>query len=172
MEDWAAFGRSFTDFVELLGALAAPPDGKSPATISVLSGDIHFCYAAELLLRRGGGEAMSTKVHQLVSSPIRNALRPPESTAMHIGASRVARVIGRVLRRAAGRSAPPVEWRVDLGPVFANSVGELDFAGRSGSLLVLQTKAHEDDAPPKFDEGFRLDLCAGSRATALASAGA
>jgi hypothetical protein len=176
MEDWSSFVHSFDDFVEMLAAIADPGDEiPSPATISVLSGDIHFAYAAEVEFAFGRSSAdrhLASRVHQLVSSPMRNALRPPESTAMRLGASPVARLLGRVLRRGVLRRPPQLSWRIDLGPVFANSIGELTFEGRTASLLVLQARPHDDDAPPDFDRGFELDLVAGSRATALAAGGA
>ncbi|HSB87004.1 MAG TPA: hypothetical protein VLD86_11870 [Ilumatobacteraceae bacterium] len=176
MEDWAAFVHSFDDMVELLGAIADPPEGTpAPVTISVLSGDIHFSYAAEVQFQHGRSSKdrqLAGRVHQLVSSPIRNALRPPESTAMRLGASAVARVLGRVLRRAVLRPPPQLTWKIDLGPVFANSVGELTFDDRSASLLVLQVRPHDETQAPAFDRGFELDLVAGSRATALEGGGA
>jgi hypothetical protein len=175
MEDWASFVHSFDDFVELIGALADPPSGSCPATISVLSGDIHFSYATEIRFQHGRSSPdrqLTSRVHQLVSSPIRNALRPPESTAMRIGASRFARFIGRALRRAVHRPASTLSWDIDLGPVFANSLAELTFDGRAGRLLVLQAQTHKDDETPRFDEAFSLDLVAGSLSTALGGDGA
>jgi len=166
MEDWAAFSRSFDAFVELLGELADESRGAdAPATISVLSGDIHFSFASEI--RFPNEQRLASRIHQLVSSPIRNALRSPESTAMRLGTSVVARVIGRLLRRAAGRKPPSISWKVDLGPVFANCLSQISFNGRLAQLLVLQARPHVDDTPHAFDRAFELDLVAGSHASQL-----
>ena len=89
MEDWPAFHRSFAMFVELLEDLGDASRSDVPATISVLSGDIHFSYASEI--RFPDGREPRSRVHQLVNSPIRNALTPPERTAMRLGTSRFAR---------------------------------------------------------------------------------
>ena len=100
MEDWPSFAASFDRFVGLLTDVGSTARPHPPATISVLSGDIHFSYAAEVHI---AGAPMASKVHQLVNSPIRNSLTGPERTAMRLGKSRVAGGLGHVLRRAAGR---------------------------------------------------------------------
>ena len=165
MEDWAAFRGSFNALVDLLVEVGASSRRDAPATISVLAGDIHFSYASEIRFQR----PMTSRVHQLVSSPIRNALRPPESTAMRLAKSRIAAVLGRVLRRGAGRRRPSTSWKIDVGPVFANSLGELSFRSRSASLCILQACPHVDDAKPEFDELIEIDLVAGARSQAGAA---
>jgi hypothetical protein len=165
MEDWAAFNRSFDELAALLGDIASASEGgHGPATISVLSGDIHFSFAAEIQYPASGPSA--SRVHQLVSSPIRNALLGPERMAMRLGTSVVARSVGRVLRRLVGRRRPQMSWQIDLGPVFANSLGQLSFDGRAATLLVLQARPHTDNVLPAFDEVIEFDLVAGARAHA------
>jgi hypothetical protein len=159
MEDWSAFRASFNALVDLLEDLGASSRVGAPATISMLSGDIHFSYASEIRFP----QPMKSRVHQLVSSPIRNALRPPESTAMRLAKSQIAAVLGRVLRRGAGRRRPSTSWKIDVGPVFANSLGELSFRSRTARLVVLQALPHVDDAKPEFDEVIEVDLVAGAR---------
>jgi hypothetical protein len=171
LEDWAAFARSFDDLVGLLGEVAGEPGGDSgsaaaPSTISVLSGDIHFSFASEIHFP----QERSARVHQLVSSPIRNALRGPEKTAMRLGTSVVARAIGRTLRRLVARRRPDVSWRIDLGPVFANCMAQLSFDGRAARLLVLQSRPHADKVLPAFDQVYEFDLVAGARARRVGGA--
>ena len=161
MEDWSAFSRSFGTFVQLLCDLGARSREEAPATISVLAGDIHFSFAAEIGFP--DQHDVASRVHQLVSSPIRNALRPPESTAMRIGASWFAKIIGRGLRRAAGRRRSAVSWGIDLGPVFANSLGQIYFDRRAARLSILQAHPHEEAVKPGFDTVIDFDLVAGSR---------
>ena len=162
MEDWAAFRGSFNDLVDLLGEVGGSSRQDAPATISVLAGDIHFSYASEIRFP----QPMKSRVHQLVSSPIRNALKPPESTAMRLAKSRIAAVLGRILRRGAGRRRPALSWKIDIGPIFANSLGEITFDSRAASLCVLQACPHVDDAKPAFDELIEIDLVAGARSQA------
>ena len=163
MEDWSAFRASFDALVDLLAELGSSSRPDAPATISVLSGDIHFSYASEIRFP----QPMKSRVHQLVSSPIRNALRPPESTAMRLAKSRFAAILGRMLRRAAGRKRPPLVWQVDVGPIFANSLGEITFRSQTARLCILQACPHVDDAKPEFDEVIPIDLVAGARSHAL-----
>lgn len=163
MEDWAAFSRSFGAFVQLLHDLSAGSRAEAPATISVLAGDIHFSFAAEIQFP--DQHEVTSRVHQLVSSPIRNALMPPESTAMRLGASWFAKIIGRGLRRAAGRRPSAVSWGIDLGPVFDNSLGQIYFDRRTARLSVLQAHPHEETVKPGFDTVMEFDLVAGSRSS-------
>ena len=46
LEHWAAFGRSFGQFEELLTGLATGTYGRPPASVTVLGGDIHHSYLA------------------------------------------------------------------------------------------------------------------------------
>jgi hypothetical protein len=81
---------------------------------------------------------------------------------MRLGTSHFAGLIGRVLRRSAGRKRTRVSWGIDLGPVFANSLGQITFEGRSAQLSVLQARSHAEGVRPEFDTAFDLDLVAGS----------
>jgi hypothetical protein len=163
MEDWPAFIRSFDQFVELLQDVGARSRSAPPATISVLSGDIHFSYASELCFPTY--RKPSSRVHQLVNSPIRNALTPPERTAMRLGRSRLARVLGRVLRWAVRGQRRQVTWEADRGPVFGNCLGQISFEGRAAQLVLQQTCPYNEDAGPELKKVIELDLVAGSRST-------
>jgi len=44
LEHWAAFGASFAEFEQLLADLAAGAYGAAPATVTVISGDVHHSY--------------------------------------------------------------------------------------------------------------------------------
>ncbi len=160
LEDWPAFDRSFRALVELLGDLGATSPSEVPATISVLSGDIHFSYAAEI--RFPAERQVTSRIHQLVSSPIRNALTGPESTAMRLGTSKFAHRIGRFLRWAARRTSSPASWKVDVGPVFGNSLGHLTFDARSARLAIVQTRPGADDNRPDITEVLDCDLVTGA----------
>lgn len=164
MEDWPAFRASLNDLIDLLHDLGASARLEAPATISVLAGDIHFSYASEIRFPK----PMKSRVHQLVSSPIRNALKPPESTAMRLGTSRIAGALGRGLRRGVGRRRPAESWKIDVGPIFANCLSELSFQSRIAQLVVLQARPHVDDAKPEFDEVIEIDLVAGARSQSSA----
>jgi hypothetical protein len=164
MEDWPAFSESFESMVGLLRELGDTANPRTPATVSLLSGDIHFSYASEI--RFPDDHPIATRVHQLVSSPVRNALKPQERTVMRLGTSRFALHVGRLLRRTVRRPRAAVSWEMDLGPTFDNGLGELRFDGRSARLEVLGTKDYEADAPPELETVFEIDLVAGARSQA------
>ena len=88
MEDWPAFIRSFDAFVELLQDVG---DGsrrtrrrRSPCCPATSTSPTQRRSASPT------ARTPSSRVHQLVNSPIRNAFTPPERTAMRLGSSRFA----------------------------------------------------------------------------------
>lgn len=147
MEDWAAFGRSFDAINELIRRLAgsSSTDGRAPSSITVLSGDIHFSYWSEV---HQPGMSSTSRVHQLVNSPIRNALRPHERTLMRLAMSPIGAIVGRGLRRAIGRRRATPSWRMDRGPAFDNCLGEIVFNGRSALLTQEQSPPSADGSAP------------------------
>jgi hypothetical protein len=155
LEDWPAFARSFDALVTLLAELGARSRADAPATISVLSGDIHFSYHAELHFP--ADVQLRSRVHQIVNSPMRNALRPFERAAMRVVMSRVGGAVARGLRRAAGGRRPSVQWQLDHGPVFDNCIGELRFDGDAATVR-LESATNDDHDKPQLDIVFEVDL--------------
>ena len=140
-EDWSAFSRSFDALVELLATLGSADRADAPASISVLAGDIHFSYHAEIHFPV---DRLTSRIHQLVSSPIRNALTRTERTAMRLVMARLTGLLGRGLRRAVGRERTRVRWSLDHGPIWENCLGTLTITGRAARAVMEQ--ALPDDA--------------------------
>ncbi|GAA2334200.1 alkaline phosphatase D family protein [Dactylosporangium salmoneum] len=138
LEHWAAFGRSFDALSALLGQIAAGHGGVSPApaTINVLSGDVHHSYAARADL---GPEAVSA-VHQLTCSPVHNDMPKLVRPAMKFGWNPPAARMMRSLARTLGLRKPPVRWRKTAGPYFGNAVGLLLLEGRSAHVTIEGTR--------------------------------
>jgi hypothetical protein len=155
LEDWPAFGRSFDALVALLADLGSADRPSPPATISVLSGDIHFSYHSALDFPPAA--RVASRVHQVVNSPIRNALRPFERWAMRIATSRVGALIARGLRRSTGGRRPDVRWDLDHGPVFANCVGVLTFDGDAATVCLERASA-DDEGAERLEVVFEVDL--------------
>ncbi len=155
LEDWPAFRRSFDALVALLTDLGNADRLAPPATISVLSGDIHFSYHS--VLHFPDATPVVSCVHQIVNSPLRNALRPFERKAMQLATSRVGSLIARGLRRATGGRRPALEWNLDHGPVFANCVGLLTFEGETATVCLERATA-DDDGAERLDVVFEVDL--------------
>ncbi|HWC67081.1 MAG TPA: hypothetical protein VG478_03380 [Acidimicrobiales bacterium] len=153
LEDWSAFHTSYVEFMDLLHTVATrPPDGNSgpPATVLVLSGDVHFSYRARATCLHGTDEASPiSRVHQIVNSPIRNVLAKRERRVISLGLSRVGSLIGRALRRASGARRHPARWTIKDGPFFANHMCELEFKGRA-ARMVLERAEPDDEGQPRL----------------------
>lgn len=133
LEDWAAFDNSFRRFERLLlDVCTAAPDHDPPATVWVLSGDVHFAYVADIIMPEG----ISTTVRQVACSPIRNTLSRRDRRVMRFGASRAGRRLGKLLMRLAGREASTLTWEITGGPVFDNNMGTLRFDGNRATLSL------------------------------------
>jgi PhoD-like phosphatase len=129
LEHWAAFRTSFEAMCELLADVGAGRNGSAPASIVVLSGDVHHAYLAEVAFARGSG--VQSRVWQATCSPFRNPLNAKEQRAVRLGFTRVMAAFGRLLARAARVPPPPVRWRFQDGdPRFDNQVGTLELDGR------------------------------------------
>lgn len=133
LEHWAAFERSFTRLVELIRAVAAGERGPAPASIGVLSGDVHHGYLAEVVFA-DTSSAQST-VYQAVCSPFRHPLAGHERAAVRAAMSRPATAVAHAMARAAGVRDPAVHWRPSH-PTFDNQVATLALSGRHARLTI------------------------------------
>jgi hypothetical protein len=142
LEHWAAFEMSFQRLTRLLEEVGSGKRGKPPATIVILSGDVHHAYLAEVAFRRSAG--VRSRVYQAVCSPMRNPLDEREKRMIRFGFSRTGHAIGRGLARAAGAREPDIRWRFVEGPWFDNQVGTLKLNGRDASVRLDKTTGGAD----------------------------
>jgi PhoD-like phosphatase len=150
LEHWSAFRDSFNDLVNMLRSIGAGErsSGPPPASVIVLSGDVHHGYLAEIQLKEGAGTKSS--VYQAVSSPSRNPLGLPERLALLSGWTKPGELVGKTLARLAGVEAPKVCWRLmHEKPWFDNHISTLEFRGRAASLKVEKTTP-EDAGEPRL----------------------
>jgi hypothetical protein len=155
LEHWAAFRDSFDAMCELLREVGSGRRGPAPQTITVLSGDVHHAYLAEVGFPRGSG--VTSHVWQATCSPFRNPLSSKERRSVQLGFSRAGSFIGRALARSAGVPPPPVRWRFTEGdPRFDNQVGTLELdSHRTLARLeraVPSGRGHDHPALEKADE--------------------
>lgn len=140
LEHWAAFKGSFHRLAGMLEDVAAGRRGSPPASIVVLSGDVHHAYLAEAAFPR----TVETRsaVYQAVCSPFRNELNRRERSVVKLASSLPARAGARLLARSARVMAPPIRWCLTRPrPWFDNQVGTLDIDGRSASLTLEKAVA-------------------------------
>ncbi|MEU3836296.1 alkaline phosphatase D family protein [Streptomyces microflavus] len=140
LEHWAAFPDSFGRFTELLRRAGSGPD--APATVCVLSGDVHHAYIAEPHWpATTPGGAPDAHVLQLTCSPVHNSVPRSIRLGFRFGWSGVGRRIGRLLTRH-GRTEPsPVTWSRAGGPWFGNQLMTLTLRGRNSALTLVQAKS-------------------------------
>jgi hypothetical protein len=157
LEDWAAFARSFTDMVTLLHDVASgtgrAADNTPPATLTLLSGDIHFSYRAAVEFP----DQPPCRVNQIVSSPIRNALAVRDRRVLRFGLSRVGRRIGTFLQRVGGVADTTCRWELTEGPYFHNSMVELIF-DEDRCVARIERAAPDDDGAPVLLSVISMEL--------------
>ena len=146
LEHWQAFRSSFDRFTQMVTAAATAPD--APVSISVLSGDVHHSYAAQVDLPGPGDDRDSAgflgaaaAVHQLTCSPVHNVVDWFIRPGFRLGWSHT---IARATRWWAGRAGvPPLEvtWHRLAGPLFGNTVATLELDGRHAEVTFLQPRS-------------------------------
>jgi hypothetical protein len=132
LEHWAAFGNSFERLGAAVTGVARGENGRAPATVLVLSGDVHHAYAAEVV--RPGG--LAARVHQLTVSPLHNQAPHPIRVGFKIGWSRGARRFAEGLARLVKAEPTRLRWDKQTGPYFGNQIGELVLTGREARFLL------------------------------------
>ncbi|MBO0827225.1 MAG: alkaline phosphatase family protein [Streptosporangiales bacterium] len=144
LEHWAAFGESHRAMSELITSVATGARGPAPATIAFLSGDVHYSYAATASYE--GQDATTSRVHQLVCSPIRNPLSPTMRYLNGIASFGVAELAGTVLAKLARVRPPDWDWKVSSGPHFHNALATVDIDGRDARLRWETATANADES--------------------------
>ena len=145
LEHWAAFGESFERLTTRIREVAAGEHGPAPASIIVLSGDVHHAYLAEVAFPREAGA--QSAVYQATCSPVRNPLSGHEKQVVQFGGSRTAHAIGRLMARSAGVKDPDLRWRFVKRPWFDNQVATLELCDREALLRIERTVPEEWESP-------------------------
>nr|WP_237519313.1 alkaline phosphatase D family protein [Streptomyces sp. HUCO-GS316] len=135
LEHWAAFPASFAALTELIAEAGSGPG--APATVCVLSGDVHHAYIAE---PQWPDRTPDARVVQLTCSPVHNSIPLSIRLGFRFGWSAVARALGRSFARHARSPRPPVKWRKTGGPWFGNQLMTLTLSGRSARLRLEQAQ--------------------------------
>ena len=130
LEHWPAFRASFDRLADLIRRVAASPG--APATVCVLSGDVHHSYAAQA----GWSTPTNSRVYQLTCSPVRNGVPWFMEYVFALGWWGRLERVGSRLARLWGLSDPPLQWSAVGGPWFGNAVATLCLHGRQARLRV------------------------------------
>ena len=141
LDHWGAFRTSFERVSKLLEEVGSGRRGEPPASIVVLSGDVHHAYLAEVEFP--GGTGVRSAVYQATCSPFRNPLDRHERAVVRASMRKPVERFTRALARSAGVPDPPIEWRISEGPFFDNQVASLLIDGRQATMRLDKTKAGE-----------------------------
>jgi hypothetical protein len=135
LEHWAAFQRAFEQLVDLLRDISKGLGGEPPATITILSGDVHTTYAAEVDL---GAKAGPSRVYQVVCSPFRNPLAPFPRRVVKATGSRLAARVFSTLARASGVAPSSATWSYLSQRTYDNSIGELNLDEEAATVTIYR----------------------------------
>jgi hypothetical protein len=136
-DHWAAFHVSFKRLMRLLEEIGRGKRGRPPASIVLLSGDVHHAYLAEVAFRRDA--AVESAVYQAVCSPFRNSLDAHERRAVRLALTRPGQALTHALAKAAGAHDPGVRWRFVEGPYFDNQVATIELDRRRARMKLEKT---------------------------------
>jgi PhoD-like phosphatase len=142
LEHWAAYQRSFRRFVDLLRSVSRGLGGDPPATITILSGDVHTTYVASVDLGTASG---STTINQVVCSPFRNPLNDHERRVVRMTGSRAAARIFSALARASGVQPQSAAWALSAPRTFDNSIGVLELDDRRARVTLFRSSSEAED---------------------------
>jgi len=161
LEHWAAFRLSFDRLADLLGRVGRGEDGTAPpATICVLSGDVHHTYVAEA----NYPDRMVSRVYQVTCSPFHNTIPRAMRLVFHVGWSKVVEIAMKVISRLSGVPPLPIYWHHPTGPHFGNALSVLSLDGRSARLLlrrsVTKGRASADDHGGRTDGPTEMEVLA------------
>jgi hypothetical protein len=156
LDHWGAFQRSFHGLTELLREVGSGGRGGPPASIGVLSGDVHHAYLAEVAFPRAA--QVGSAVYQAVCSPFRNALDSHEERMVRAGLSRPFELATKLMSRAIGARQPEIRWRFAEGPFFDNQVATLELDGRASTLRLERTVRDPQGRDVRLEPSFARSL--------------
>jgi phosphodiesterase/alkaline phosphatase D-like protein len=130
LEHWAAFRTSFDWLAGVLRDVAAGP--SAPATICVLSGDVHHQYVAEARW----SSTVDSRVYQIVASPVHHTVPLSQRVVFRLGWSRTLEKLTKALGRWDDVPELPLTWTKTAGPFFGNALGELVLDDRSARFTL------------------------------------
>jgi hypothetical protein len=152
LEHWAAFRNSFERLGELIAAVGSRVD--APATICVLSGDVHHAYIAQADF----GRPLRSRVYQLTCSPLHNYVPMFMKVAFRAFWSRGAEHFVRGLLGLVTKvPRPTFRWSRVRGPYFSNEVAEFVTHGRDAETVLRQSSG-TSRATARLQEVARLQL--------------
>lgn len=150
LEHWAAFRKSFDRLTDLFARVGrgerSGSGARAPATVCVLSGDVHHAYASRAKFPAEAGKApIRSRIYQLTCSPVHNYVPLAMRVTFRMSWSRAAEKFTRfMLQRVSHLPAQPLNWERIAGPCYGNQIATLHLDGRAAHLVI--EKAARDAA--------------------------
>jgi PhoD-like phosphatase len=141
LEHWAAYELSFRRLTDLFRSIGEGLGGHPPVSITILSGDVHVTYIAEVDV---GRSSRPSRIRQVVCSPFRNPLKVRERRIVRSTGSRAAARIFSRLARLAGVEPVGVSWKLTTPRTFENSIGQLELNGSEAAVTLFRTGSYPD----------------------------
>lgn len=153
LEHWAAFRASFDRLARLFARVGLGHHGApAPATICVVSGDVHHSYISEADYR----PLLTTRVFQITCSPINNTIPLPMRVVFHVGWSKTVELLTRALGRLTRVPPLPIRWHHPSGPHFGNMLAELVFDGPTARVTLRRSAPSESAHAATPDTGLTV----------------
>jgi hypothetical protein len=157
LEHWAAFRKSFDRLARLFARVGRGEHGGAPpATISVLSGDVHHTYVSEA----DYPDPLESRVYQITCSPINNTIPLAMRVVFRFSWSKVVERIVRFLDRWTHVPPLPIRWHHPSGPHFGNMLALLTLDGRSARVRLERSIRVDEDAAHEHRIGEDLAVTA------------
>jgi hypothetical protein len=143
-DHWGSFSKSFRALRDLLGEVADGRRGAKPASVVVLSGDVHHAYLCDVGWPPGEAPDRAP-IYQAVCSPYRNPLSKNEQRVIRAGFGKPFTQVAAALAKLAGAEDPGIRWRLLDGPCFDNQIATLHLDGRQASMRLDKTDPGDRD---------------------------
>jgi len=144
LEHWAAFRASFDRLARLFARIGRGDHGaRPPATICVISGDVHHTYVSEAAYPM----PVDARIYQITCSPIHNTIPRVMRLVFRLGWSTKTARFMHAFGRFAGVDPLPIEWHHPTGPHFGNELALLVFDGRTARVVLERSLAPASGGP-------------------------
>ncbi|MDQ3924266.1 MAG: alkaline phosphatase family protein [Actinomycetota bacterium] len=132
LDHWSSFHESFIKLLDLIRGVGAGERGGAPASIVILSGDVHHGYLAEATFR---DEDVKSPIYQAVCSPLRNSLPGKKSRLQSLGWTKPGELVGRLLSQLVWLGKEEAGWRLTHQELwFENQVATLELENQRATL--------------------------------------
>ncbi len=152
LEHWPAFAASFDRLARMLADVGSGRRASAPATICVLSGDVHHSYVCEADLSavaaRTGTAPVTSRIYQITCSPMHNWVPGVLKTMLAgLWSGPIGGAIARVLNRHGRLVPPPLSWWTIGGPFFGNAISTLVLEGRAARVVMESSRNATRERP-------------------------